>query len=105
MTLRSFFFGTLIVATAIIISGCASFGIGAINASNSLASNSGDKPGCYEMRIYYAAPGKLDDLHARFRDHTLRLFKKHGIRNVGYWVPIDNKENKLIFLLAYPNRA
>jgi hypothetical protein len=58
----------------------------------------------YEMRIYTAAEGKLDALHARFRDHTVKLFEKHGITNVGYWVPIDNKENKLIFLLSYPSR-
>jgi len=60
---------------------------------------------CYEMRVYYAPPGKLDDLHARFRDHTMKLFKKHGIENVGYWVPVENLENKLVYLLAYPNRA
>jgi NIPSNAP len=58
----------------------------------------------YEMRIYYAAPGKLEALNARFRDHTLKLFEKHGITNVGYWVPIDNKDNKLIYLLSYPSR-
>jgi hypothetical protein len=58
----------------------------------------------YELRIYDAAPGKLDDLHTRFRDHTLRLFEKHGIQNVGYWVPIDNEANQLYFLLAYPSR-
>lgn len=55
----------------------------------------------YEMRTYYAPPGKLDDLHARFRDHTIKLFEKHGIENVGYWVPVDNAENKLVYLLAY----
>ncbi len=58
----------------------------------------------YEMRTYYAAPGKLADLHKRFRDHTCKLFEKHGITNVGYWVPIDNKDNKLIFVLSYPSR-
>ncbi len=58
----------------------------------------------FEMRTYYAAPGKLDDLHARFRDHTVALFEKHGITNVGYWVPIDNTDNKLIYVLAYPSR-
>jgi hypothetical protein len=59
----------------------------------------------YEMRIYHAAPGKLEALHARFRDHTLKLFAKHGITNVGYWVPVDqNKDNKLIYLLSYPSR-
>ena len=40
---------------------------------------------CYEMRVYYAPAGKLDELHARFRDHTYKLFEKHGITNVGYW--------------------
>jgi len=59
---------------------------------------------CFEMRTYYAAEGKLDDLHARFRDHTLKIFEKHGIQNIGYWVPIDNPERKLIYVLAYPNR-
>ncbi|MDB5262666.1 MAG: hypothetical protein JWQ14_1947 [Adhaeribacter sp.] len=58
----------------------------------------------YEMRSYYAAPGKLDDLHARFRNNTTRVFAKHGMVNVGYWVPIDNPENKIIYLLAYPSR-
>jgi hypothetical protein len=58
----------------------------------------------YEMRTYHAPPGKLDDLHARFRDHTVNLFEKHGITNIGYWVPIENAENKLIYLLAYPSR-
>src|SRR5438105_4684917 len=55
----------------------------------------------YEMRTYYAAPGKLDALLARFRDHTCQLFEKHGIANVGYWVPIDNKDNKLVYIVAH----
>ncbi|MBI3417755.1 MAG: NIPSNAP family protein [Verrucomicrobia bacterium] len=59
---------------------------------------------CYEMRVYYAAAGKLDELHARFRNHTLKLFEKHGITNVGYWVPIENPETKLIYILSYPSR-
>ncbi|HEY0548997.1 MAG TPA: NIPSNAP family protein [Verrucomicrobiae bacterium] len=61
-------------------------------------------PRVYEMRIYYAAPGKLDDLNKRFRDHTLRLFEKHGIENIGYWTPIDNTNNALIYVLAHPSR-
>ncbi|MEZ6122278.1 MAG: NIPSNAP family protein [Planctomycetaceae bacterium] len=59
---------------------------------------------CFEMRTYYANPGKLDALHARFRNHTLGLFEKHGMTNVGYWVPVDNPDNKLIYILAYPSR-
>jgi len=61
---------------------------------------------CYELRIYHAAPGKLDDLHQRFRNHTLALFDKHNIQSLGYWVPIQNQDNpRLFFLLAYPSRA
>lgn len=59
---------------------------------------------CYEMRVYYAAPGKLDGLHARFRDHTCKLFEKHGMVNVGYWVPLENSENKLVYVLAHASR-
>lgn len=58
-------------------------------------------PRCYELRTYTAAPGKLDALHARFRDHTMKIFEKHGIVNVGYWVPVENPDNKLIYLLAH----
>jgi hypothetical protein len=59
---------------------------------------------CYEMRIYYAAPGKLDALNTRFREHTCKLFEKHGMVNIGYWLPMTNTDNKLVYLLAYPNR-
>jgi hypothetical protein len=58
----------------------------------------------YELRVYYCAPGRLEDLHARFRDHTMKIFEKHGMENMGYWVPVDNTENKLVYLLAFPSR-
>ena len=58
----------------------------------------------YEMRTYYAAEGKLDALNARFRDHTVKLFEKHGIANVGYFMPTENSERKLIYWLSYPSR-
>jgi len=58
----------------------------------------------YELRIYTSPPGKLNDLHARFRDHTTKLFEKHGMTNIAYWTPSPNPENKLIYLLAYPSR-
>ena len=48
----------------------------------------------FEMRTYYASPGKLEALHARFRDHTTKLFEKHGMTNVGYWVPIDRPDRR-----------
>ena len=60
----------------------------------------------FEMRVYYAAPGKLDALHARFRDHTCALFERHGMTNLGYFVPEgENPERKLVYFLAFPDRA
>ena len=66
------------------------------------------KPGkLYELRIYTANPGKLPDLHARFRDHTMRLFEKHGMKNIVYTTPIaePQKSNTLVYVLAHKDRA
>ena len=56
--------------------------------------------GIYELRTYTTAEGKLPALHQRFRDHTVALFKKHGMTNVIYWTPTD-KPNTLVYLLAH----
>lgn len=61
-------------------------------------------PRFFELRTYWSPEGKLPDLQSRFRDHTLGLFKKHGIENIAYWVPVDNKTNKLVYLLGYPSK-
>ena len=45
----------------------------------------------FELRTYTTHPGRLDALNARFRNHTMRIFEKHGIENVGYWVPQDER--------------
>lgn len=66
--------------------------------------NSADDGKLYELRVYYAPEGKLDDLHSRFRNHTVKLFEKHGMENIGYWIPIDNKENRIIYVLSYPDK-
>lgn len=60
----------------------------------------------YELRTYTAPEGKLDALQARFRDHTIKLFEKHGMTNIGYWVPMDGEKSKntLIYLLAHDSR-
>ncbi len=55
----------------------------------------------FELRIYYAAKGKLDNVNARFRDHTVKLFEKHGITNIGYWVPVENPDERLIYVIAH----
>ena len=47
----------------------------------------------FELRTYKAAPGKLDALLKRFRDHTMRIFEKHGMSNVAYWVPTDEPDD------------
>lgn len=73
---------------------------------NSLKSE--DQPArVFEMRTYYTAPGKMNDLHARFRDHTCDLFKKHGMELIGFWEPVDEKSGKgekMVYILAYPSR-
>ena len=60
----------------------------------------------FEMRIYHATPGRMDALHARFRDHTCDLFARHGIAIVGFWVPQDPAAagERLVYLLSYPDR-
>jgi NIPSNAP len=60
----------------------------------------------YELRVYHANPGKLDDLLKRFREHTTKLFERHGMKNVAYWVPVDEpaKSNTLIYILEHPSR-
>jgi hypothetical protein len=92
------FWGTLAVA------GLAALGF----ALSSAESAKGDKKvehRVFELRTYYAAPGKMQDLHARFRNHTNRLFKKHGMELIGFWSPTNPKEaeEKMIYLLAFPS--
>jgi hypothetical protein len=60
----------------------------------------------YELRIYHVAPGKLNELLARFRDHTDKLFQRHGMKSVAYWTPVDEpqKGNTLIYILQHPSR-
>jgi hypothetical protein len=62
--------------------------------------------GVFELRIYHAAPGKLSEVEARFRDHTIKLFDRHGLKSVAYWTPLDEpeKSNTLIYILRHPSR-
>ncbi|MEH3120415.1 MAG: NIPSNAP family protein [Sphingomonas phyllosphaerae] len=66
------------------------------------------KTAVYELRTYYPAPGKTAALNARFREHTLGLFAKHGMTNVAYWNEIATDaapEGRVVYVLAYPSRA
>lgn len=60
----------------------------------------------YELRIYTTHPGKMPDLLARFKNHTCKLFEHHGMVNVGYWVPVEQKDgDKLYYLLKHSSRT
>src|SRR4051812_11643425 len=80
-------------------------GVGVFVASSSRAADA-PKERLFEMRTYTATEGKLDALHARFRDHTNKLFVKHGMELIGYWTPADGEKSKntLVYILAYPSR-
>jgi outer membrane protein assembly factor BamB len=60
----------------------------------------------YELRVYYVLPGRMDAMNARFRDHTCKLFEKHGMKLIGFWQPSDPKEKdrKLIYVLSHASR-
>jgi len=77
------------------------------------AASQGDNPnpalassGVYELRVYHAAPGKLGELLARFREHTIKIFDRHGMKSVAYWNLVDEpeKSNTLIYILYHPSR-
>ena len=73
-----------------------------------LSSLAADK--LYELRIYTANPGKLDALNTRFRDHTLKLFEKHGIESLYYWTVVEGAEgedpaNLLVYIVAHKDKA
>ncbi len=73
---------------------------------SSTAAPAADAP-VYELRIYTTNEGKLPDLLKRFREHTCKLFEKHGITNIGYWVPVDKEngaENTLIYIISHKSR-
>src|SRR5258708_35816918 len=57
----------------------------------------------FELRTYTAKPGKIDELHARFRDHTLKLFERHHMTVIGFWKPTDAEQakQKLVYLLGF----
>lgn len=68
---------------------------------------SSKKQRVFELRTYHCYPGKLDAINARFRDHTKKLFEKHGMTNIAYWFSVekDNKQPDLVYLLAHKSEA
>lgn len=95
------FLAALLISVSTIVSFAADTNL--VTVSPSIAKDSR----CFEMRTYYAMPGKLEALNARFRDHTCALFKKHGMENIGYWIPADADKgatNKLVYIIAHKSR-
>jgi hypothetical protein len=90
----------LLTLFAILAAAGISFQLGKITTANAAANH------VFEIRTYTAEPGKLDALHARFRDHTVQIFNKHGMTSVGYFAPTDEplSKNTLIYVLAFPSR-
>src|SRR5262245_19038358 len=90
----------LVIVTLVFVGGCALGGVvqGRVDAQS--------KGRVYELRTYTTPEGKLADLHARFRNHTVKLFVKHGMTNVGYFVPQDAPlaQNTLIYVLSHKDR-
>src|SRR5690242_6171263 len=58
----------------------------------------------FELRIYYTYPGRMDALLSRFQNHTTKIFEKHGMENIGYWLPVESGKEVLYYILAYPNK-
>ena len=79
------------------------FALGSWNASSVAHAQAGK---VFEMRTYTAPDGKLPNLQARFRDHTIRIFNKHNMKSVGYWVPQDApaKDNTLVYIISHDSR-
>jgi hypothetical protein len=75
--------------------------------ASGLEAQSGKSDVVYELRVYHANEGKLDALLARFRDHTIAIFDRHGLKLVGFWTPTDEplKGKTLIYILKHPSRA
>ena len=88
-----------------VIALCVGVAIGA-TMSPVLVGHAQAKGRVFEIRTYTTHPGKLDALNARFRDHTTRIFGKHGMTNIAYWVPQDApaSQNTLIYVIAHESR-
>jgi hypothetical protein len=92
--MRSNFLGMLSLVAMGITAFAAGFSVGQENKVNSRV---------YELRTYTTEPGRLPALHKRFKDHTIKLFEKHGMKNGMYWVPTE-EDNKLIYILEHESR-
>jgi hypothetical protein len=94
------------LAGALVLALCAGAAAVVVRAANTDKGDAKVDQRVYELRTYHIAPGKADAIHARFRDHTLKLFEKHGMKVEGFWKPLDPKaaEETLVYLLSFPSK-
>jgi hypothetical protein len=97
---------TATLILGLIVLGASTFASRAADEKKDQADVKKADPRVFELRTYHAAPGKLKALEARFRDHTMKLFEKHGITNIGYWTELNPKQEdeKLIYIIAFPSK-
>lgn len=90
---------TAVVTLAALLAG------GAMMGTSARAADPPPAGKVFDMRTYTTNPGKLAALHARFRDYTCKLFRKHGMELIGFWTPTEGAEaqNTLIYIVAFPN--
>lgn len=97
-------FGLLMVFFAVFAGGFVAGNYGKFDLwSQAYAQKSGR---VFELRSYTASGGRMEELKARFREHTMRYFEKHGMTNIGYWTPMDapGSQTTLVYLLAHSSR-
>jgi hypothetical protein len=90
-----------------LLAGAALFALGAVTVWLARpAAVEAQSPRVYELRTYHCMPGRLEALKTRFRQHTTKLFAKHGMKNIGYWIPADapDSQNTLIYIVAHNSR-
>lgn len=87
--------GFLVCLAAVVLNGRA--------VTSAQETKAADEKTVYELRTYTANDGKFEDLHNRFRNHTMKLFEKVGMKNIAYWTDID-KKNTLVYIVAHKNK-
>jgi len=105
-----------LVVAAILLAACTSAGeraattgdsAGSAAAAPAAATTTPTAERVFEIRTYITLPGRLEALNARFRNHTVGIFAKHGMTSIGYWIPLDSARasNTLIYIIAHASRA
>lgn len=82
------------------------WGLATLWTNDAAAQGKATTTGIYELRTYTTLPGRLPALNKRFADHTIRLFARHDIKSVAYWIPTDEarKDNTLIYILLHESQ-